>query len=236
MSTPQLPLVLRAPADQRLETFVGNDIAVAALRALAQGDDTGTAYVSGAEASGKTHVLLATVAAANEAGRNAAYLPLHAMCGHLAAALDGREAAALVALDGLNAIVGEREDETALFHFHNRARAAGCSVIYAARTHPDGLGLELPDLRSRLAQGLRFTLATPDDDARCEILRRRAARRGLLLDEAALEFLLRRASRNLSELATLFERIDRESLAAQRRVTVPFLRELLSQEYQPPLP
>ena len=116
MSTPQLPLVLRAPADQRLETFVGNDIAVAALRALAQGDDTGTAYVSGAEASGKTHALLATVAAANEAGRDAAYLPLHAMRGHLAAALDGREAAALVALDGWDAIVGEREDETALFH------------------------------------------------------------------------------------------------------------------------
>ncbi len=222
--------MLRAPADQRLETFVGNDIAAAALLALAQGRDSGTVYLSGMEASGKTHALLATVAAASEAGREAAYLPLPALRGHLAAVLDGRETAALVALDGLDAIAGEREDETALFHFHNRARAAGCSVVYAARANPDGLGLVLPDLRSRLAQGLRFALATPDDDARRDILRRRAARRGLVLDDGALEFLLRRASRNLNELAVLFERIDRESLAAKRRVTVPFLRELLARE------
>lgn len=227
MSTPQLPLMLRVPTDQRFETFVGNDIAIAALQALASGADTGCVYLSGMEASGKTHALLATVVAASEAGREAAYLPLAAMRGHLAAALDGREASALVALDGLEAIAGEREDETALFHFHNRARAAGCSVIYAARANPDGLGLVLPDLRSRLAQGLRFTLAMPDDEAIREILRRRAAHRGLVLDDGVLDFLLRRASRNLSELAALFERIDRESLAAQRRVTVPFLRSLL---------
>lgn len=222
--------MLRTPADQRWDTFIGNEIAAAALLALAQGRDTGTVTLSGVEASGKTHALLAAVAAASDAGRDAAYLPLHALRGHLAAALDGREAAALIALDGLEAIAGEREDETALFHFHNRARAAGCSVVYAARANPDGVGLGLPDLRSRLMQGLRFTLATPDDDARREILRRRAARRGLLLDEGVLEFLLRRVSRNLNELAALFERIDRESLAAQRRVTVPFLRELLARE------
>ncbi|HWS78077.1 MAG TPA: DnaA regulatory inactivator Hda, partial [Thermomonas sp.] len=59
------------------------------------------------------------------------------------------------------------------------------------------------------------------------VLRQRAASRGLAFDEAALEWLLRRCSRDLSDLASLFERLDRASLAAQRRLTVPFLRQVL---------
>jgi len=230
VSTPQLPLPLRPSADQRFDTFVGNDIACATLRAFAAGGQRGFAYLGGPESSGKTHLLIAAVAAAQDAGIDAAYLPLPALREHLPQALEGREAAALVALDGLDAIAGERELEVALFHFHNRARAAGCSVVYAARANPDGLNLVLPDLRSRLSQCLRFVLDAPDDDMRRDILQRRAQRRGLTLEDAALDFLLRRANRDMKGLSALFERIDRESLAAQRRVTVPFLRGVLAQD------
>ena len=53
------------------------------------------------------------------------------------------------------------------------------------------------------------------------------AARGLQFDEAALDWLLRRHSRDLSALGALFDRLDRASLAAQRRLTVPFLRQVL---------
>ncbi|MGA9421034.1 MAG: DnaA regulatory inactivator Hda, partial [Rhodanobacteraceae bacterium] len=46
-------------------------------------------------------------------------------------------------------------------------------------------------------------------------------------DEAVLDWLFTHRSRDLGELTTLLERIDRAALAAKRRVTVPFLRELL---------
>ncbi len=229
MTTPQLPLPLRAPSDQRFDTFVGNTHASATLRALAANTEHGVVYLGGAPASGKTHLLIAAIAAAQEADIDAAYLPLPLLREHLPQALDGRESAALIALDGLESIAGERELEIALFHFHNRARAAGCDVIYAARANPEGLNLALPDLRSRLSQALRFTLETPDDAMRRQILRQRARQRGLALEDAALDFLLRRVNRDMKELSHLFERIDRESLATQRRVTVPFLRELLAQ-------
>jgi len=64
-------------------------------------------------------------------------------------------------------------------------------------------------------------------EARREVLRERAAARGIELDEAALAWLFARTQRDLGSLTTLLDRLDRESLAAKRRVTIPFLRQVL---------
>ena len=60
-----------------------------------------------------------------------------------------------------------------------------------------------------------------------------AQRRGLQVDEAAIDWLLRRVERDLGSLAGLLDRLDRESLAAQRRITVPFLRQVLGTPGRP---
>lgn len=224
--TEQLPLALRYPPDQRFETFVGADAVVAQLRALAVGGQ-GNAYLAGAAGTGKTHLALAVCAAVDAGGRRSAYLPLASAAGRLRDALDALHGNDLIALDGLDAVAGDRDDEVALFAFHNRAHDAGKTVLYAARATPDALDLVLPDLRSRLAQCARSALPALDDDGRREVLRRRARRRGLAVDDAALDWLLRRAGRDLAGLTAMLDRLDRASLAAQRRITVPFLRQVL---------
>jgi DnaA family protein len=224
----QLPLALRYPPDQRLETFVAPPPgALAQVRALARGTASDWLFLAGPAGVGKTHLALAACADADAAGRRAAYLPLRAAAGRMRDALDAFDGSQLVVLDGLEAVVGGREDEIALFDFHNRARAAGTAVLYTATAAPDALALSLPDLRSRLAQCTRIQLAPLDDEGRRDVLRERAQRRGLVLDEAAIEWLLKRVGRDLAGLTALLERLDRASLAAQRRVTVPFLRKAL---------
>ena len=226
----QLPLALRCPPDQRFETFVGAPTgALLQLRAFARGD-TGTGealYLAGPAGTGKTHLLLAACAEAETAGRRTAYLPLAAAAGRLREALEAFEHADLVALDGLEAVAGTREDEIALFDAHNRARDAGRRLLYAAHVAPDVLPLTLPDLRSRLSQCARLMLEPLDDAGRADVLRLRAQRRGLQLEDTAIDWLLRRVDRDLASLTELFDRLDRESLAAQRRLTVPFLRRVL---------
>ncbi|WP_460758717.1 DnaA regulatory inactivator Hda [Lysobacter fragariae] len=229
----QLPLALRYPADQRLDTFVGAPVgAVEQLRALATQAASPTAkpdalYIAGMSGVGKTHLLLATCAAADAAGRRAAYLPLIAAAGRLHDALQALEGNDVIALDGLDVIAGNRDDEVALFDAHNRARAAGVALVYAARDIPAVLPLSLPDLRSRLGQCTRITLAALDDEGRREVLQQRAHRRGLVVEDAALDWLLKRVGRDLGSLAALLDRLDRASLAEQRRVTVPFLRKVI---------
>lgn len=227
---PQLPLALRYPPDQCFQTWLGAPLALAQMQALAAGESRDALYLQGGNGSGKTHLLLAACATADAAGRRANYLSLARVRGHARDALQGVEQADLVALDDLDSVAGHREDEVALFDLHNRVRDAGVALVYAARDVPAALPLALQDLRSRLAQCRLVALRVLDDDGRAEVLRQRAALRGLAFDDAALEWLLRRYSRDLADLGTLFDRLDRASLAAQRRLTVPFLRQVLGSD------
>lgn len=227
----QLPLALRCPPDQRFETFVGApEGALAQLRAAA-GGRSGGLYLVGAAGTGKTHLALAACAAAEaEASLRSGYLALASGAGRLRDALEALHDNDFIALDGIDAVAGDRDDETALFEFHNRAHDRGTSVLYTARALPQQLPLRLPDLRSRLSQAARIALAPLDDGGRREVLRLRAHRRGLAIEDAAIDWLLKRTGRDLSSLAALLDRLDRASLAAQRRVTVPFLRQVLGSE------
>jgi len=229
-AVPQLPLALHYPQDERLETFIGApDGALAQLRAIAVGASTDWVYLEGATGTGKTHQALAMCSHAEQAGRTPTYVPLSAVVGRVGAALEGLEQRDLVVLDGLDAVAGQRSDEVALFDFHNRARAAGVTVLYTAQRAPGELGLVLPDLRSRLGQCVRVLLQPLDEEGRAAVLRERALRRGLAIDEAAIEWLLSHTGRELGGLITLLDWLDRESLAAKRRITVPFLRQVLEE-------
>lgn len=224
----QLPLALRFPPDQRFDTYVGaQPQALPQLQALAEGAIATCVFIAGARGSGKSHLALATCAQAQAMGRAVHYLPLASAAGRMGDALDALHAFDLVALDGVHEVAGMREDEIALFDFHNRMHDAGKPILYTARCWADELPLVLPDLRSRLAQCTRIALLPLDDDGRAQVLRLRAQRRGLELDAAAVDWLLRRTDRDLSSLAALLDRLDRASLAAQRRITVPFLRQTL---------
>jgi DnaA family protein len=225
----QLPLALRWPPDQRLDGYVGNALALAQVRRLAAGEGDDALLLVGPPGSGKSHLLIGACAAAEAVGLRVRYLPLAAMAGHVAEAVVGCEGE-LVCVDGLETIAGMRADEVALFHLHNRVRDGGGRLLYASRAIPGELALALPDLGSRLGQCTRAILAPLDEAGRREAFVQRAARRGLELDDAVLDYLFRRIGRDLGTLGALLDRLDRESLAAQRRVTVPFLRALLASE------
>ena len=120
-------------------------------------------------------------------------------------------------------------DETAqiaLFNAINEARESGGRVLAAGDAPPAQLALRA-DLRSRLAWGLVYQVKAPDDAGRADFLRTEAARRGIRLQDEAIDFLLRRARRDLRSLAALVEDIDRLSLERQRPVTLALLRDAL---------
>jgi len=225
--SPQLPLALTFRADQLFSAYVGQDALRSAVEATATGDTEEWLYLAGATGSGKTHLLLAACAEARRQGRRALYAPLAALAGRLPEALADQEANDLICIDGIERIVGTLDDEVALFHFHNGARAAGTRLIYAANAMPAALAFRLPDLASRLEQCTRLALEPLDEAGRRAVLRERAARRGLELDDAVLDYLFRHVDRDLATLTALLDRLDRESLAAQRRITVPFLRSVV---------
>jgi DnaA family protein len=231
MSIAQLPLGLRFPPDQRLRSYRNApDGLPGVLAALAAGDAADSVFLSGASGAGKSHLLLATCAQAALHACPTAYLPLKLFGARVGEALVGQGVVQLACVDDVQCIAGDQAAEIALFDLHNRVRDGGGALLYAADATPSQLSLTLPDLRSRLAQSTQFALAIADEPARRAILRERALARGLELDDAVLDWLFRRVDRDLATLTALLDRLDRESLAAQRRITVPFLRQVLGVE------
>jgi DnaA family protein len=154
------------------------------------------------------------------------YLPLATLADR-AAALRGVAGSEWLALDDLGALAGQREAEHALFDLYNQTRAEGGAMLFAASAGPAELGIDLPDLRSRLGACTQFALKPLDDAERRQVLRAQAAVRGIELDDTVLDWLFARYARDLGALLDLLDRLDRASLAAQRRITVPFLRGFL---------
>jgi DnaA-homolog protein len=224
----QLPLTLRWPAQQRFETFVaGENAATLALLRSAASAKSAWIFVSGAAGSGKTHLLIAACAASGQNGRSAQYVSLAKIPGDRAGAIRALGGSDLVAIDDLDSIAGDGAAEHALFDFYNRSKAEGSTILFAAKAPPAHLGIGLPDLVSRLSSCTQALLKPLSDAERREAVQQRARARGLTLDDAVIDFLFAHSQRDLGSLSALIERIDRESLAAKRRITVPFLRGLL---------
>ena len=230
MISPQLPLPVQLPATADFETFVPgpNAEALSAVRGWALGDGQGGLCLHGPSGSGRTHLLQAAVRAAHGAGRSAIYLDLAEW--PLPELLEGLERLDRVALDGADRRAGDQRWEEALFDLFNRQQAAGSRLLVALDRPPAEAGFRLPDLASRLGWGPVYALRPLRGEALAAALQAHAAQRGLALSGEVLEYLLRRQQRELASLIALLDRLDQAALAAGRRITVPFVREVLQAE------
>jgi DnaA family protein len=183
-------------------------------------------YLWGESGTGKTHLLEAACRAAQEQGYAPLYVPLAEKAGFSTALLEDVEQVPLVCVDDVDAIAGDTTWEAALFALYEHLRAHGGMLVLAASNSPAAIGLQLADLATRLAAGLVYQLQPLSDAEKISALRLRAQRRGLEMTEEVARYLLTRFPRDLHSLFALLDRLDSATLAAQRRLTIPFLRDL----------
>jgi DnaA family protein len=183
-------------------------------------------YLWGEPGAGKTHLLEAACRAVQELGHTPLYIPLSEKADFATALLEDAEQAPLVCVDDVDAIAGDAKWEAALFALYEHLRAEGGMLVLAARTSPPAIGLKLADLATRLAAGLVYQLQPLSDAEKIATLRLRAQRRGLDMTEEVAHYLLTRFPRDTHSLFALLDKLDSATLAAQRRLTIPFLRGL----------
>lgn len=224
----QIPLSVGLRDDARFENFYsqGNELLCASLKAAAQPSGEQFTYIWGSKGVGCTHLLQAVCHEADPVGRTAAYLPLDELKHLGGGILEGMEYIDLICLDSIEAIVGDKKWEEALFHFFNRIREQGNTLIIAANTPPRHLGIQLPDLASRLSWGIVFQVKALDDETKLKAIQMRASARGLEFSDDVVRYLLHHASRNMNDLTVLLDTLDRASLSAKRKITIPFIKEV----------
>lgn len=225
----QLPLGFRLRDDATFDSFLSlsNEQALHSITSLLQGSNENFVYIWGALGCGRTHLLQAICRSAPDFGQTAVYLPLDPVHNFSDDMFSGLENVDLVCLDDIDLIAGQPVCEEQLFHLFNRIRANGKKLLIAANCPPAQLSIKLPDLKSRLSWGVVYQINALNDEQKLTALQLRAQGRGLDLDEPVGKFLLRRCARNMAQLFETLEYLDQASLAKQRRLTIPFVKEVL---------
>lgn len=228
---PQIPLPFPIEPHARFETYVpgANEPLLAHLKSLAAGERKAEAlWVWGGESAGKSHLLQA--ACANAPLGRAIYLPLNSVVDRNPEIIDGLESLDLVVLDDVDAVAGEPAWDQALFGLFNGIQAAAGRLLMAARLPPAGVSFSLPDMASRAGGALVYQVRSLEDEESIVALQTRAKFRGFELPEASARFLIRRLPRDMSRLCHWLDALDQASLAAHRRLTIPFIRETLAEQ------
>ena len=226
MSQLALPLRLADHAVFASYLASGNETLLAILRSLATGGDGAGCWLWGAAATGKTHLLQAVC---EEAGDQSAYIPLSMFAGAAPEILEGLANRAVICIDDIHLVAGKAEWEHALFVLYNQVLATQGRLIVAANAAPRSAGFELADLESRLSQLPIFQVQPLGDDETRQALQLRAAQRGLDLPDDTAQYLLSRSRRDMASLYGVLDKLDDEALRAQRRLTIPFVKEVLEQ-------
>ncbi|WP_151703502.1 DnaA regulatory inactivator Hda [Nitrincola alkalilacustris] len=225
----QLPLGITLRDDARFENFVIGDNALLfeALRHSATGQGEQLLYIWGQPSTGCSHLLQSCCHLADSAKRQAVYLPLAELLQHGPVLLEDMDQLDLVCIDDIEQIAGLPAWEEAVFHLFNRMRALQHTLLIASKLPPKTLGLKLSDLESRLHWGMVFRVNPIRDDEKVVALKSRAQARGFDLSDEVVKYMMHHGSRDMASLLSVLNRLDHASLSAQRRITVPFVKQVM---------
>jgi len=234
----QLPLPLQFDSRFSLDNYIAGDAPYIRHQLTALFDETGECLIGlwGGSDSGKTHLLNACALYA-QSGDIAYHLFDAAQL--MDASADGFSdfpAGTVLAVDNIDLLAGHRAWEAAFYQVINRVKAGELRFLFSLSRQPRDTGFKLPDLKSRLGWGLMIALPAPDDAAVERILRERARLLGLELGDEALHFLLSRFSRRLKDQMEALKKLDEAALSQKRRITIPFIREVLPFQLDPGSP
>ena len=212
----QLLLDIRPPTRPELARFVvGRNLE---LMAQLQAMLAGTAaermvYVWGAPGSGKSYLLAAWANACLSHG--------------MTVDSTGQQAAQAVIADQVE--TWNEAQQHAGFAAFNRVREAGGLWLAAGSVAPADLPV-MPELQTRLGWGLVFQLHALDDTEKRAALAQQAEALGFRLEPQVADYLLNHTARDMQSLLRVLEALDRFSLETRRPITLPLLRQLLTNQ------
>ena len=216
----QMAFDLPARETFRREDFFASPANAAAVAALAGWRDWpgGKVVLVGPSGSGKTH-LAHLWAAETGAG-------ICAAAGLAGADLPALAETRAMVVEDAEAIAGQPEAETALFHLHNLLAAEG-RLLVTADAPPRDWGLRLPDLLSRMQAAPLTRLDPPDDALLAAVLVKLFADRQIAVPPNLIPFLLGRMERSIAAARALVALLDARALALGRPVTRALAAEVL---------
>jgi len=219
----QLLLDIAPPSPPTLDNFVAGrnaELLQTLGNILAGQERERFIYLWGGSGCGKSHLLQAAVGASAKKELTTEFV---ACSGDTEFATSiNADCVAVDDVDRLNPSA-----QIGLFNLYNRMRDEGHALLLVSGSiAPAQLKLR-EDLVTRLGWGLVYQMHELTDEEKALAMKSHAASRGFNLPQEVGDYLLRHGQRDLPSLMATLDALDRYSLANQRQVTVPLLRELL---------
>lgn len=201
-----------------------------AWQVLQQTDLSDSFYFFGLPGVGKSHLLQAACSLVQSQGGDFFYVSLKDALIFSPDMLYGLDALSCVALDDVDAVIGQPDWEEALFHCYNGIKLRQGRLLLTGQKPVNELPCVLPDLASRLSWGVNFQLKPLIDSDKVLALALRAHERGLYLGSELGDYLLTHYSRDMQQLNALLAVLDKAALHAKRRLTIPFVKMVIASE------
>ena len=227
--TLQLPLGVSLPVLKRFDSYVvgDNQLLVDILSTLSAKQGEQQVLIWGASGTGKTHLLQAVCDLASQCANTVTYIPLSQFIHMQPDVLSGLENVDIVCIDDCQHAFMRQNWEVALFNLINACRETQARVLFSCQVNPVHARIGLPDLQSRLQWGPVLHLKDLHDEQKCDFLQQRAQAQGLSMDIKTANYILQHYHRDMASLSVLLEQLDKASLAAGRRLSIPFVKTVL---------
>ena len=228
-SLAQLPLNIHLDSSATFTNFfVGDNIfLVDYLQNFLENKDDWFAYIWGAAGNGRTHLLQATYHQLECHHQAVVYIPLAEVKTTSPKILEDLERFALVVLDDVQVVVGEPHWEEAIFHLYNRIQLAKHNLLISSTCAPSQLNFKLGDLNSRVMAGTIFKVQPLSEEQKVAALQLQAIQYGLTLSGEVAAFMLHHCPRDIPSLFAMLKKLDHASLVSKRKLTIPFVKEVL---------
>jgi len=190
-------------------------------------DTTNMLFVWGNQSSGKTHLAQAICRAFDQSTKKSCvYLPLdnEQISYHI---LEGLADIDLVCIDSLECVRGNYKWQVALFNLYNELKDSNKKLIIFSRETPLQMQLELADLTSRLSSMSIYKLSKIADEHLVRFIQTSGKNIGVEINIEVATFILNRSDRSIINLKRIISTLDEQSLAHHRKVTIPFVKEIL---------
>lgn len=219
----QQVLDLQGPITPSFDNYIAgpNQVLMGMLKQLASSPE-GWHYLSGQPSTGKTHLLLAVMHAAEKNNINVHYLPLSSET--LSEALINElQAPDLLLIDDIHAIKSSSVLQEAVFHCLNRMHQQQKAIIISGDVGVGKLNLGLADLKSRLAKCQRHKIIDLDDTYTPELIECYLERYALPADKKVVSYIIKRGPRNTRSLIKLLRVLVENAMRQKRNITVPMV-------------
>ncbi len=133
----------------------------------------------------------------------------------------------LIFIEGLSREILSDDLELFLFNLFNMCLIDDKKMIISSESSINELDIKLEDLKSRLNTIVPNEFPHSVDDEKRELIQLELSLRGLVIKKRELDYIFHHHSRDLDNLLTLADKLDRLSLEKKKSISINLIKDLI---------